>query len=183
MPRGFVAEGRPLLDAEPVLLVDHDRTEAGEVDLLLDQGMRADGDVDRAVGEPSQNVLACAAGHPVGEQFDPQGPVAEQVAGVGHLQVAEECPHSGGVLLGEHLGRGHQRSLVTTLHRGEQHRHGDDRLPRAHVTLEEPMHRVRRGEIVVDLADHSALGPRQRIWQGVVESMHELTADRVDQPL
>ena len=48
---GLVAQRRPLLDAEAVLLVDDDHAEAAEVDAPLDQRVRADDDVDRTRGE------------------------------------------------------------------------------------------------------------------------------------
>ena len=48
-----------LLHAEAVLLVDHDDAEAVERHRLLDQRVGADGEVDRAVGEPSRGC-ACA---------------------------------------------------------------------------------------------------------------------------
>ena len=41
----------PLLHAELVLLVDDDQAEVGELDVLLDQRLRADGEVDLSVGQ------------------------------------------------------------------------------------------------------------------------------------
>ena len=79
---------------------------------------------------------------------------------IGHGHPVEQGAHAGGVLLGEHLGRRHQRALVTALHRGEQRRDGHDRLAGADVALQQPVHRVRSGEIGLDLADRPALGPR-----------------------
>ena len=60
-PRRLVAQRRPLLDTEPVLLVDDDRAEAVEVDALLDQRVGADHDVDRAVGEAGEHRPAVGA--------------------------------------------------------------------------------------------------------------------------
>ena len=85
-----------------------------------------------------------------------------RLPGVGHLEPGEQSPDAGGVLLGEHLGRRHQRPLVAALHGGQQRRHGDHRLARADVALQQPVHRVRRGEVGVDLGDHPPLGGRQR---------------------
>ena len=42
------AQGIALLDAEAVLLVDHDQPEVGELDVLLEQRVRADDDAGRA---------------------------------------------------------------------------------------------------------------------------------------
>ena len=49
---------RALLDAEAVLLVDDDGSEARELDRFLDQRVGTDGDVDRPVGQAGQH-LAC----------------------------------------------------------------------------------------------------------------------------
>ena len=76
---GLVAQRGSLLDAEPMLFVDHDHAERREVDLVLDQRMCADGDVDRAVGDAGEHVLAVGRRDLVREQLDPQRPVAEQV--------------------------------------------------------------------------------------------------------
>ena len=52
-------------------------------------------------------------------------------------------------------------------------------LPGADVTLQQPVHRVRRGEVGVDLGDHPPLGVRQREAQRGVEAAHQLAADLV----
>ena len=41
----------PLVDAELVLLVDDDERELGELDIVLDQRLRADGNVDLSIGQ------------------------------------------------------------------------------------------------------------------------------------
>ena len=51
------------------------------------------------------------------------------------------------MLLGEHLGRRHERALVPALHRGEQGGDGDDGLAGADVALQQPVHRVGAGEV------------------------------------
>ena len=52
-----------------------------------------------------------------------------------------------GVLLGQHLGGRHERALVAALHGGEQGADGDDRLARADVALQQPVHGVGRGQV------------------------------------
>ena len=88
----------------------------------------------------------------------------------GTSRPVQQPPDAGGVLLGEHLGRRHQRALVAALHGGQQRGHGDDGLAGADVALQQPVHRVRRGEVGVDLGDHPALGVRQREAQRGVEA-------------
>ena len=51
-PGAFLPQGGPLLDAEAVLLVDDDHAQRPERHRLGEQGVGADQDVDRAVGQP-----------------------------------------------------------------------------------------------------------------------------------
>ena len=46
-----------VLDAEPLLLVDDHQTQVLELDVLAEQPVRADDDVDGAVGEPVEDLL------------------------------------------------------------------------------------------------------------------------------
>ena len=64
------------------------------------------------------------------------------------------------MLLGEHLGRRHERALVAALHRDEQRGERDDRLARADVALEQPVHRRGAGEVVRDLGERALSGRR-----------------------
>ena len=86
------------------------------------------------------------------------------------------------VLLGEHLGRRHQRALVPALHGGQQRGDGDDGLARADVALQQPVHRVGGGEVGVDLGDHPLLGGGEREAERGVEALHQLAVDLVAQP-
>jgi len=49
-------ERRPLTDPETVLLIDHARTEPGELDRVLDQGVRADDQRQLAARELAEQV-------------------------------------------------------------------------------------------------------------------------------
>ena len=53
-------ERHALVDAEAVLLVDHGQRQVGELDVLLHQRMRADHELDRAVGQALQRLLLLA---------------------------------------------------------------------------------------------------------------------------
>ena len=121
------------------------------------------------------------------EELDPQGAVAEQVGRIGHGDPVEQAPDTGGVLLCEHLGRRHQRPLMPTLHRGQQRRHGDHGLAGTDVALQQAVHRVRAGEIGLDLVDRASLRRRQRERQQLVEAADELAlrlmADAARRPL
>ena len=56
------------------------------------------------------------------------------------------------MLLGERLGRRHQRPLTPGLDSAQQRVERDDRLARADVALEQPLHRAGPAEVGVDLA-------------------------------
>ena len=64
------------------------------------------------------------------------------------------------VLLGEHLGRRHQRCLVPALYRGEHRCDSNDGLAGPHVALQQAVHRVGAGEVGLDVAD-GVLLPRR----------------------
>ena len=130
---------------------------------------------------PASTSLALGAGDPVGEQLDAQRPVAEQVARVGHRQAAEQRPHPGGVLLGEHLGRRHQRALVTALHGGEQRRlTATTVLPEPTSPCSSRCIGCGAGEVGLDLGDHPSLRAGERVRQRVVEAPHQLAVDACD---
>ena len=113
---GLVAQRGALFDAEAMLLVDDHDAEPMEVDGRLDQGVRADHQVDGAGGEVGEQLLAGGAGDLVGEQLDAQRAIAEQVVGVGDSEVGEQGTYRLQVLFGEDLGGSHQGSLVGRLH-------------------------------------------------------------------
>ena len=66
----------------------------------------------RHLGETGEHVLSLRTGHLVRQQLDAQGTVAEEVVRVWHRHAFEHRPHARRVLLGEHFGRGHQRSQL-----------------------------------------------------------------------
>ena len=108
---GLGPQGVALLDAEPVLLVDHDQAEVGEVDALVEQRVGADDDAGRAGRRPRASAARRAAapsepvtsatrvplGSPSSSPARPSGPSRSRDAAV--------------VLGGEHLGRREQRRL------------------------------------------------------------------------
>ena len=55
------------------------------------------------------------------------------------------------MLLGEDLGRRHERDLQAVLHRDQRRQQRDDRLAGADVALQQPVHRLRPLQVVDDL--------------------------------
>jgi hypothetical protein len=107
--RRLAVERAPLVDAEAVLLVDHDDAQAVELDRRLDQRVRADQQPQLAAGELPSRSVRRAAGRRAGQQRG-----LDELARHQLLQSRE-------VLLGERLGRRHQRRLGAALDRA-QHR-------------------------------------------------------------
>ena len=129
---GLGVERRPLADPEAVLLVDHGDGEAGKAHGILDQGMGPDQEGELTGGELPEQVVATPRRGRAGEQAD-----RHRLAGHQRLQGGE-------VLLGQGLGRRHQRPLGAMLDRAQQRVEGDDRLAGSHLPHQQPLHRLRR---------------------------------------
>ena len=120
----LAAEACPLLDTEPVLLVDDHEPEAAELDALLDERVGADD--ARGVARRERR----APGRPLARR-EGRGQQRER-----HAVRLQELAEGHEVLLGQDLRRRHDRRLVAGLDRRQDTEGGDDRLPRADVPLE-----------------------------------------------
>ena len=78
------------------------------------------------------------------------------------------------VLLGERLGRRHQRALPPVLDGAQERVERDDRLAGADVALQQPLHRRRALEIDVDLAHDLLLVRRERERQRLAVALDQL---------
>jgi hypothetical protein len=163
-------ERRPLLDTEPMLLVDHRDRERAELDALLDQRVRPDGNrgLARCDRGPRRRVL-------------PRGQRARDEHDRDAERGAEPLDRQG-VLLGEDLGRRHQRPLMALLDRAQERVEGDGRLSGAHVALQQTLHRRRGREVAVDLGDRALLLGGQRERQCRPVPGDELAARRARAP-
>ena len=103
-----------------------------------------------------------------------------RLSGSGTARSPSRRLHAGGVLLGEHLGRRHQRALVAALHRRAA---TSTRRPRSCRTPTSPCSNRCIGcgaaRSALDLGDHPLLGAGERVRQGVVEAPHQLAVDGV----
>ena len=149
-------ERRTLLDAEAVLLVDDGDREVAQLEALLDKCVGADDDV----GSERRLPLALA-----GRAREERAADAELEAEVGDREE---------VLLGERLGRCHERSLASGLDRTQERVQGDHGLAGADVALQEPLHRQGALEVAVDLADRLLLVGRERERQRLPVAVDEL---------
>ena len=151
----------PLANAEAVLFVDHDESERAELDPLLDERVRAHDEVGLAARDPRPRLLAAA----------PRGRPHQDLQRAG--QVAEEVADPPGVLLGEDLGRRHQRGLAPALDGQEHGEERDQGLSGADVSLEHAVHAAGGGHVGVDLAEDAGLRPGEAKGERRVERADE----------
>ncbi len=144
--RGALADQRgPLLDAEPVLLVDHHQPQPVEGDALLHQRVSPHDEPRLSRAQPGAHRPFFGRRLATEQQLGSQPERRQQL-----LQRRR-------VLLGQELGRRHERGLKLVLD-GKQHREeGDHRLPGADVAHEEAVHPVRRGHVGRDFAQRPLL--------------------------
>jgi hypothetical protein len=154
-----LCKGGPLLDAEPMLLVDDSDGEIGELDVALDERMRADRDLRDAVRDLVADLLRTDRS---GEQNAPHAELRAQ-----RLERQE-------VLLGKRLRRRHQRALPLVLDRAQQRVQRDDRLPRSDIALQKPLHRRRLRKVEVDLGDGALLVLREREREHAAVALDQL---------
>ena len=163
------AQGGALLDAEAMLFVDDDQGKVGETHRFLEQGVRADDD-QRLGGIHGR--LNLAAGR--------RGGRTRQQTHVGSLipQWGEKGAQGGRMLLGEHLGRGDECTLMAGCDDLQERHERDDCLTRADISLEEALHRDLTLEVGADLRDGVHLGVGELEGQGIAETVQERGAVR-----
>ena len=146
----LLAERRALAHTEAVLLVHDREPELLERHAVHNERVRADDDVEGAVREPDEDLAPI--GRADARREEPHGRPA----------VREERRERAEVLLGEELGRRHERGLGTRCDRDPRRERGDDGLPRPDVALEKPRHRDRPPHICADLGEGLLLAVRER---------------------
>ncbi len=89
----------------------------------------------------------------------------------------EQAPDVDVVLLGEDFGRRHERDLEAVLHRDQGGHERDDRLARADVALEQPVHRLRAFHVADDFGNHLLLIAGQLERQHAPRRLADLVGD------
>ena len=146
----LAAQRQPLRDAEAVLLVDDREPQPRQLDVLLEQRVGADRELRLAAGDRRAALRAAPS---------PAWPPDSQA--IVTPQPSSHCRELAVVLLGEDLGRRHERHLPAALDRLQRRERGDDRLAAADVALQQPLHRLARFEVVADLAPDALLRARE----------------------
>ncbi len=132
-----------------MLLVDHGHPQRREADRLLDQGMRADRQGKLAGRELGEQIATPARGRRSRQQADRYQLCRQQ-----RLDGRE-------VLLGERLGGRHERRLHPVLDGPEHRVESDDSLSGADFAHQQPLHRSRQRDVLVDSRERPPLVPRQ----------------------
>ena len=105
----------------------------------------------------------------------------EQLDAVG--RPGEDALDVARVLLGENLGRGHQRRLVAVLDGDDHGLDGDDRLAAADVALEQAVHRPVARQVVDDLLERALLRAGRREGEDRAHRLADAVGDLDDRAL
>ena len=141
----LVAQREPLRDAETMLLVDDREPQPRQRDAFLEQRMGADRNGSRAAFQRFQGLAARLGRQRTGEPRDLDADARQP-----RLQLPV-------VLLGQYLGRRHERDLLAALDRLQGGERRDDGLPRADVALQQALHRDPASQVVADLVPDTLL--------------------------
>ena len=165
-------QGRALLHAEAVLLVDHDQPEVEEGDRIAEEGVRPDDDARLPGHDVVQHAPLGRSGTAAGEQHDARGVrVGTQLTALPQIP---QQPRDGLVmLLGQHLG-GCQEDRLTP--RVDDRQHGPQRHQRlagANLALQQPVHRGTLSELVEEGLPNSLLPRREREGQPAIELLEQ----------
>ena len=148
-------------DAEALLLIDDDEAQVLELGLLRQDRMRADDDVDIALGQPFARVLHLLGGNEARKAADLQREAGESL---GKILV---------VLAGEQGGGRDHRDLLSVHRRDESGAQRDLGLAETDIAADQPVHRLAAFQI----AQH--IGNRAFLVVGllVLEAVEELVVD------
>src|SRR5262245_31986558 len=154
-PQGF--EVFLVLYPEALLFVHDHETEVLERDARPQQPMRTDHDVDRAVGEPTNDLVRLLVG------LEPrQRPDHDR-------KVCVPLTEGRDVLLDEQ-SRGYENSdLLAVLHRFERGAYRDLSLAIANIATDQSVHRIGLSHIRLDLFDGGELIRCLHVWEGVLQ--------------
>ena len=144
-------------DPEPLFLVDDDKPQILELDVLLNDAVGADDDIDRTPAQAADDRVLLAGGAVAGEQLDFD------------REALHPAEHRLVVLPGEDGGRHQHRHLFAVHHRLKGGAEGDLGLAEADIAAEQPVHRRLRLHVVFDLGDAFELVVRLVVFEAGFE--------------
>ena len=156
---GLAHQLEALLHTEAMLLVDDDQAEIGEVGLILLQCVGADDELCIAAHDAALRLALGRGVERAGKKHD-----LVRSPGARRDGVCEQLARGEVVLRGEDLGGRHQRDLGAVLDGNQRGLHGDDRLSRSDIALQQTAHGLRFAHVGDDLAEDTFL--RRRGMEG-----------------
>ena len=144
-----------------MLLVDNDHAEPGKFDRVLDDRVRADGELGRARRDRFECRALLFGLHAAGQPGDFDAERLQPTAQLARM------------LLGENFSGRHERGLVAGIDRLGRGERRHDRLAAADVALQQTLHWVRHGHVGADLGPHATLSRGQRKRQRRLETRHQ----------
>ena len=162
------AEGADQLllgNAEALLLVEDDETERARDHVAGEDAVRSDEHVDLAGSEVRDHLLRLGRLAEPGDHLDVEREVAEAVS--------EGIP----VLLGEDRRRAEDENLAVVDRNGEGGPDGDLGLAEPDIAADEPVHRPRGLEVLLDGLDRAGLIVRLAVGERRLESIEPLVVE------
>src|SRR5713226_1019565 len=142
---GFVHEALALEDAEAMLLVNGDKTETGEGDVVFDEGVSADDELGFASADALEDGRFFRGFEATDEEFD-------AIASFG-----EDAARGKKMLDGENFGGSHEGRLRAVFNGDDRGLERDDGFAAADVALEETIHGRRLFEVGGDFGKDAFL--------------------------
>jgi hypothetical protein len=133
-----------------MLLVNHNESKIRERDALVKQRMRT-----------NDCIRIFITGNQWEKTFLLTRRSAQRHA---HAERLEPAPQDCIMLVSQNLRWRHKRGLIPRFDRKQHRRDGDDRFARAHVPLEQTVHRMTRRKIASDFRDYFRLRASQLEW-------------------
>ena len=153
-------KGRPLGDAEAVLLVGNDQAQIGKDRGLGQKGVGADDQVKFPVRQLLPQFLLFCGAQGAGQQ------------GAADAKRRKQRGKTVIMLLCQNFRRGHQGRLPTVFCRAVGRRSRHHGLAAAYIALDQTAHGPARAEIRQNLLHGAALGTSQGEGQGIVKGIH-----------
>src|SRR3954463_12714093 len=166
---GLLHQLETLKDAEAVLLVNDDEAQLCEFNFLLDQGVGSDHQLRAALSDVAADLALAVVLKRAGEKHNS---VSRRFKDAARRKI---------MLLGENLGRRHQRNLVSVLDGDNRGLECDERFARAYVALKQAAHRERLLHIGSDFFQRTFLGSggmeREYFLDGLADLIFQVEGD------
>ncbi|MPM79497.1 hypothetical protein SDC9_126534 [bioreactor metagenome] len=143
-----------MIDTKAMLLIRHDAPKVIEPNIFGEKGMRTRDKERAAVCNFPQYFVALRLFHAAFEQHD---------------RIAKDFTKIEIVLLRQYLSRRQQHALLAVRGCNTEGKHGNRRLARTDIALQQPVHRHRLLHIALNFGDHAALRLRKLEFQLLFE--------------